>query len=63
MKAADLAPFVRIGLYAITGWLGGAFLDPDTVAYIRDDPGVLMAVTGAVAAGWYALAKWRGWSK
>ena len=55
-----LSPFVRIGLYIVTGWLGSSYLDPETVAIIRD-PETVALVTGGVAAAWYALAKWRGW--
>lgn len=61
--AANMAPFVRIGLYVITGWLGSSVLDPETVSLIREEPAILAGITGAFAAGWYALAKWRGWAK
>ena len=60
--AASLAPFVRIALYILTGWLGSTFLDPDTVSLIRNDPAFLALVTGGIAAVWYGLAKWRGWA-
>lgn len=56
-----LAPFIRIGLYAVAGYLAGQGADQWVVDYVRTDPELLAAVTGAVAAGWYAIAKWRGW--
>ena len=61
-KAAQVAPFVRIGLYIVTGWLAGGWIDPETVDIIRGDPAVLAAISGGVAAVWYGVAKWRGWS-
>lgn len=63
MTAVDkIAPFVRIFLYAITGVFAGEWLDAATVELIRNDPALLMVISGGIAAGWYALAKWRGWS-
>lgn len=63
MSRADaISPFVRIGLYILTGWLGGSILDPETVDIIRTDPAILMAISGGVAALWYALARGKGWS-
>lgn len=59
---AKAAPFVRILLYLLTGWLSGSILDPETVELIRNSPELLAAATGGVAAVWYALAKWRGWT-
>ena len=59
--AAALAPLVRIALYVLTGWLGSSILDPETVELIRKDPELLMAISGGIAAGWYAVAKWKGW--
>ena len=61
MTAADFAPFIRIALYVLTGWLGSAWLDPETVDLIREDPALLAAISGAVAGVWYAVAKWKGW--
>ena len=58
--AAELTVAVRIALYVITGWLGASWLDPETVALIRD-PETVAVITGVVAGGWYALARWRGW--
>ena len=55
-----LSPFVRIALYAVTGWLASSWMDPETVEIIRH-PETVAAVTGLVAAAWYALARWRGW--
>lgn len=60
MTAGTLAVLVRIALYVVTGWLAGAWLDPETVKLIRD-PETVAVVTGIVAGAWYALAKWRGW--
>lgn len=60
MSFDTLAPFVRIFLYAVTGWLAGAWLDPETVELIRH-PETVAALTGGIAAAWYALAKARGW--
>ena len=59
--AASAAPFVRIALYVITGWLGSEWLDPETVELIRTDPTLLAALSGGVAAVWYLMAKLRGW--
>ena len=55
-----LSPLVRIALYIVTGWLAGAWLDPETVEMIRH-PETVAVVTGLVAGAWYTLAKWRGW--
>lgn len=60
-KAAQIAPFVRIALYIVTGWLGSGWIDPETVDLIRGEPAVLAVISGGVAAIWYAAAKWRGW--
>jgi len=51
-----LSPFIRIALYAVTGWLASSWMDPETVEIIRH-PETIAAVTGLVAAAWYALAK------
>ena len=58
---AAAAPFVRIALYVITGWLGSEWLDPATVNLIRTDPALLAGISGGIAVVWYCLAKWRGW--
>ena len=60
MNAGALAVFVRIALYVVTGWLAGAWLDPETVDVIRH-PETVAVVTGAVAAAWYGAAKFFGW--
>jgi membrane protein DedA with SNARE-associated domain len=60
-RAAQIAPFVRIGLYLVTGVFAGEALDAETVDLIRTDPALLALLSGGVAAVWYALAKWRGW--
>ena len=61
MTIGTLGVFVRIFLYAVTGYLAGsAWLDSETVELIRH-PETVAIITGAIAAAWYALAKWRGW--
>lgn len=60
--AAAAAPFVRISLYLLTGWLGSAWLDPETVEIIRTDPALLAGISGGVAGIWYLIAKVRGWT-
>lgn len=60
---SDIAPFVRIGLYALAGYLAGQGADSWIVEYIRTDPDLLAAAVSVVAGGWYALARRRGWAK
>lgn len=60
MTAAAM-PFVRIALYILTGWLGSAWLDPETVDLIRTDPALLAAISGGVAGVWYLAARVKGW--
>jgi membrane protein DedA with SNARE-associated domain len=60
--SASVAPLIRILLYIITGWLGSAWLDPETVDLIRTDPALLASLSGGVAGVWYAIAKRRGWA-
>ena len=59
---AVLAPFVRIALYLVTGWISSEFIDPETVDLIRNEPALAALITGGIAAVWYALAKRRGWA-
>lgn len=59
----ELFPFVRIGLYAVAGYLAGQGTDSWVVDYIRTDPDLAAAVVGMIAAGWYATAKKFGWAK
>lgn len=59
----NLFPFVRIGLYALAGYLAGQGTDSWIVEYIRTDPDLAAAVVAAIAGGWYALAKAFGWSR
>jgi hypothetical protein len=59
----DIFPFVRIGLYALAGYLAGQGTDSWIVDYIRTDPDLAAAVVGAVAGMWYAAAKCFGWTK
>lgn len=59
--ATQLAPFVRIGLYLLTGWLASKGWDGEALDIVRTDPAVLATLTGGVVAAWYGLAKWRGW--
>jgi len=64
MKPADLAnlaPFVRIGLYVLAGYFYASDPTDPIAVMLRTDPALLAAVTAAVAGGWYALAKWGGW--
>jgi hypothetical protein len=56
-----LAPFVRIGLYLLAGWLSGLGMDSHTAEFLRYDLELLAAVTGGLALAWYWLAKRRGW--
>ncbi|MEO0720847.1 MAG: hypothetical protein AAFY43_01725 [Pseudomonadota bacterium] len=60
--AAKAAPFVRIFLYLLTGWLASKGWDQEALELVRTDPAVLSAITGGGVAVWYLLAKWRGWS-
>ena len=61
-RAAAVAPFVRIGLYVVTGMFAGAsWLDQETIDLIRMSPEVLAVLSGVVAGVWYGVAKWRGW--
>lgn len=58
---AHLTPFVRIALWALGGYLSGLGADNWLVTFIRTDPGILASTAFGLAAGWYAIAKWRGW--
>lgn len=58
-----LFPFVRIGLYALAGYLAGQGADSWVVDYIRTDPDLAAAVVGVVAGIWYAAARHWGWAK
>lgn len=44
---SGLFPFVRIGLYALAGYLAGQGADSWVVDYIRTDPDLAAAVVGA----------------
>jgi hypothetical protein len=55
---AGLAPFVRIALYAFSGWLFAA--DPETVEMIRH-PDVVAAVTAGLSLLWWRVAVYYGW--
>ena len=59
--AAAAAPFVRIGLYIVTGFFAGEAIDHETVDLLRTDPALLALLSGGVAAVWYAAARWKGW--
>jgi len=61
-QTAALMPFVRIGLYFLTGWL---FADPSHPAatIITEDPQVLGMITGAIVAAWYFAARRLGWER
>jgi len=59
---AVLAPFVRIALYLVTGWISSEFIDPETVDLIRNEPALAALITGGIAAVWYAMAKRYGWA-
>jgi membrane protein DedA with SNARE-associated domain len=61
--AAAAAPFVRIALYIVTGFFAGGALDNPTVDLIRTDPALLAALSGGIAALWYALARRKGWQR
>lgn len=63
----SLAPYIRIGLRYVSGYLVfKAILPPDIADMLANDPEVV-AVIGAVIAGCvegaYALARKFGWSK
>jgi hypothetical protein len=61
MTIGTLGVFVRIFLYGVTAiFLREAWVDDATVELIRH-PETVAIITGAIAAAWYALAKWRGW--
>lgn len=59
----NIAPFVRIALRILGGYLIGRGLAGEDDMRLFTDPELVGAVTIAVSEGWYALAKWRGWSK
>lgn len=59
--AANLAPFVRILLWALAGYLAGQGADSWLVVFIQSDPGLLAAVVSILTGLWYALAKKKGW--
>lgn len=63
------APFIRIALYILAGWLAGRGLPPEAVTIITSDPAVLAiasealaAVVAGVALLWWRIAKRFGWS-
>lgn len=58
-----LSPFIRIGLRILGGYLIGVGLASEDDLWLFTDPEVVGAATIAVSEAWYALAKWRGWSK
>jgi hypothetical protein len=65
-----MAPFIRIGLRYLSGYLvargflaqsdAGLFNDPESIAAISYGGAALCAAFGE---GWYALAKHFGWTK
>jgi len=55
---AGLAPFVRIALYALSGWLFAA--DPETMDMIRH-PDVVAAITAGLSLLWWRAAVYYGW--
>jgi hypothetical protein len=59
----EIFPFVRIGLYALAGYLAGQGADSWVVEYVRTDPELLAAVVAAISGAWYAAAKRFGWTK
>lgn len=59
----ELFPFVRIGLYALAGYLAGQDADSWVVDYIRTDPDLVAAIVGVLAGAWYGAAKRFGWTK
>jgi hypothetical protein len=60
---SELGVIVRVALLILTGWLANAGHDPELVQFLRYDPEVLAAVTGAMWAVWYGLARWLGWKR
>lgn len=69
MSASEIAPFARIGLYVLAGWLEARGFPPDVARIISNDPAILeVAATGlsmliaAIGLAWWRIAKRRGWS-
>lgn len=69
MSTASIQPLVRIGLYALSGYLAGAGLPEPAADLISTDPAVAAAVTDAVAAVlaglvvvWWRVAQHLGWA-
>lgn len=59
----DLAPFVRIGLFILGGYLAGNGHSNAFVNYIQTDPELIAAITLAIPSAWYAIAKWFDWKR
>ena len=60
---ADLAPFIRIALFVLGGYLTGQGYDENLIRFIQTDPELIGAIILALTGGWYALAKWLGWKR
>lgn len=59
----QFAPFVRIGLRVFGGYaIGRGWADEDQL-WMFTDPELIGAASLILSEGWYALAKWRGWTK
>lgn len=64
MSPAELAPIIRIGLWALSGYLAaGGYISQELAAVINTDPEVLALATAGLTAVWYVLAKRFGWAK
>lgn len=63
------APFIRIGLYILAGWLAGRGLPEPVAEILTNDPiflsvisEALAAIVAGVALLWWRIAKRFGWS-
>jgi hypothetical protein len=63
MKPQDIAPFIRIFLFILGGWLQGQGFNSDVVTYIKTDPQVLSAVILVATGAWYGAAKIMDWKR
>lgn len=60
----SLAPFVRIGLRILGGFMiGQGWADDEIAAMLWADPQVVGIVALGISEGWYFLAKRFDWAK
>lgn len=59
----SISPFVRIALRIFGGFMIGRGYAYESDMWIFTDPEIIGVFSLAISECWYALAKWRGWSK